>query len=148
MTTNHFGSVSPGRFRVRFGLVILVIGLALLITGADPGIFNLDQSPITGFIQITVFLAGLALICTGGYIALNALWNGREKTIAADIGGRLVSTGYVISFGSGFADIFGFGTHTAPAIPYFGPWQAAGVMIGEGIIIVGFILLIPFPERD
>jgi hypothetical protein len=142
---NHFSSLTPGRFRVRFGLIILIIGLGLMILGADPAVFNLDQSPITGFIQITVFLIGLALICIGGYIALSALWGGREKTIAADIGLRLVSTGYVISFGSGFADIFGFGTHKAPAIPYFGPWQAAGVMVGEGIIIIGFILLIPFP---
>jgi len=28
-------------------------------------------------------------------------------------------------------------------IPYFGPWQATGVMLGEIIIMVGFILFLP-----
>ena len=45
------------------------------------------------------------------------------------------------------ADIFGFGTQLAPEIPYFGPWQAIGVLIGEIIIVVGFILQIPFTRR-
>lgn len=145
--TNHLPYFSPKRFRIRAGLVILAAGLLVFILGADPAIFNLDRSPITGFVQIAVFLVGLAFVCIGGYITLNALWNGREKTIAADIGLRLVSTGYVVSLGSGFADVFGFGTHTYPTIPYFGPWQASGVMIGEVIIIIGFVLLIPFPTQ-
>lgn len=145
--TNHFASFSPKRFRTRLGLLIVAAGLVIFILGADPAIFNLDQSPITGFVQIVVFLIGLAMICVGGFIALNALWNGHEKTIAADIGLRLVSTGYVVSLGSGLADVFGFGTHTYPRIPYFGPWQASGVMVGEVIIIIGFVLMIPLPSQ-
>jgi hypothetical protein len=42
------------------------------------------------------------------------------------------------------ADIFGFGSQKLPNIPYFGPWQAVGVMIGEAVIALGFILLIPY----
>jgi hypothetical protein len=46
------------------------------------------------------------------------------------------------------ADVFGFGNQPFPEIPYFGPWQAMGVMAGEIIIALGFLLLIPFPRRS
>jgi hypothetical protein len=133
--------------RIRIGLVIVLIGLLIYILGAEPSLFGLDRSPVLGFVQIAVFLIGLALVCVGGYIALNTLWNGRKKTIAADIGLRLVSTGFVIAVFTGMADVFGFGTHPFPKIPYFGPWQAVGVMIGELMIVIGFILMVPVPER-
>ncbi|MEA3439058.1 MAG: hypothetical protein U9R58_02130 [Chloroflexota bacterium] len=136
------------RFRIRFGLLIMLIGLITFILGAEPSLFGMDRSPVLGFVQIAVFLVGLAMICVGGYITLNTLWNGRQKTIAADFGLRLVSTGYVIAVFTGMADVFGFGTHPFPKIPYFGPWQVVGVMIGELIIVVGFILLVPIPERN
>lgn len=139
--TNHRTS---RRTRIRMGLIITIFGFLIYLLGVDPGIFDLDRSPVTGFVQIAVFLIGLALICIGGYIGLNALWNGEQKTIVADIGLRLVATGYVVAVASGMADIFGFGTHPFPNIPYFGPWQAVGVMIGEATIALGFILLIPY----
>jgi hypothetical protein len=132
-----------GRFRVRLGLVITLVGFLVFLLGADPGFFNLDRSPVIGFVQIAVFLVGLAIICMGGYICLNGLWNSTPKTIAADIGLRLVATGYVIAVASGMADIFGFGTHLEPTLAYFGPWQMRGVLLGQAIIALGFILLIP-----
>lgn len=132
-----------GRFRVRLGLVITLVGFLVFLLGADPGFFNLDRSPVIGFVQIAVFLIGLAIICLGGYICLNGLWNSTPKTIAADIGLRLVATGYVIAVASGMADIFGFGTHLQPTLAYFGPWQMRGVLLGQAIIALGFILLIP-----
>lgn len=134
--------------RIRLGLVITILGLVIYVLGADPGMFRLDRSPVTGFVQIAVFLVGLAVMCIGGYITLNALWNGSQKSIAADIGLRLVSTGYVIAVASGMADIFGLGNHPFPNIPYFGPWQAIGVIIGEAIIAVGFFMIIPYPRRQ
>jgi len=137
-------SSSNGHLRIRIGLVLTILGFILYLLGVDPGIFGLDRSPVTGFVQIATFLVGLAMMCVGGYLGLNALWNGRQKTIAADIGLRLVATGYVVAVASGMADIFGFGNQPLPLIPYFGPWQAVGVMIGEATIVLGFILLIPF----
>ena len=131
---------------MRLGLSIAILGLLVFLLGVNPGLFGLDRSPVIGFVQISVFLVGLAMICLGGYVALNILWNGEEKSIAADIGFRLVSTGFVICVTSGMADIFGFGNHPFPAVPYFGPWQATGVMIGEAIIILGFLLFIPWPS--
>jgi hypothetical protein len=132
------------RLRIRIGLLIVFFGLLTFLVGAQPGIFGVDRSPVMGFIQIAVVLVGLALISLGGYISLSALWNGHQKSIAADIGLRLVSTGYVFAVASGMADIFGFGSHPFPLIPYFGPWQIIGVTIGEAVIAIGLLLLIPY----
>jgi hypothetical protein len=133
--------------RLRVGIVFTIVGLFIYILGANPSIFGLDRSPVRGFIQIAVFLIGLAIICIGGFITLNTLWNGEEKSIVADFGLRLVATGYVIAVATGMADVFGLGNHTFPNIPYFGPWQAIGVMIGEAVILVGFLMIIPYPSR-
>jgi len=134
----------PSRVRIRFGLVMVVVGLLIFLVGTRPSLFDLDRSPVVGFVQISVFLVGLAIICFGGYISLLAFWRNGQRTIAADIGSRLVATGYVVAVFAGMADVFGFGSQSLPAIPYFGPWQALGVEVGEAIILAGFILLIPF----
>ena len=144
--TNSLIEPIPARIpreRVYFGLVVSLIGFVVFIFGAKPEWFKLDLSPVVGFVQITVFLVGLAIMCLGGYTSLVALWAGAEKSIAADIGLRLISTGYVISVFTGMADIFGMSVVDTPKVPLFGPWQAAGVQIGMGIIALGMILLIP-----
>ena len=135
---------SYGHFRIRLGMILMLVGFVIFLVGAVPDLFGLDRSPVIGFVQIAVFLIGLAIICLGGYICMNGLWNNHPKTILADIGLRLVSTGFVIAAISGMADIFGFGTQLSPEIPYYGPWQAMGVLIGEIFIILGFIFQIPF----
>ncbi len=143
-------SISPytrpySRRRVRLGLSLTLFGFAIFLLGARPAIFGLDRSPIIGFVQIAVFLVGLAFICVGGYLSMMALWKHRKSSIAVDFGLRLVSTGYVIAVFCGMADVFGFGSHPLPdKVPYFGPWQARGVMLGEVVVAVGFLLLIPF----
>jgi hypothetical protein len=135
------------RFRIRLGLILLILGMVVFALGADPAIFGLDRSSVTGFIQITVFLIGLALICIGGYIAINTLWNGEQKSILADIGIRIVATGYVIAVSSALADIFGLGSHPFPNIPSFGGVQILGVVLGQVSIILGFILFSPSYRR-
>jgi hypothetical protein len=133
-----------GSRRIRIGLGATILGFLVFLIGAEPGIFGLDRSPVVGFVQISVFLVGLGFICIGGYICLAALWNGGPKSIASDIGLRLVATGYVIAVCSGMADIFGFGSHGFPNIPRFGAWQMTGVIIGELVIAIGMLLLIPY----
>jgi hypothetical protein len=132
------------RMRVRTGLFITLAGFFVFIVGAKPDWLGWDRSPVVGFVQIAVFLVGLAIICLGGYIGLLALWAGNQRSIAADIGLRMVSTGYVISVFAGMADVFGMGAHPLPNVPYFGPVQATGVVLGEIVIAVGFLLLIPY----
>lgn len=138
---------SNGRFRVRVGLILTFLGFILFLIGALPGLFGLDRSTIIGLVQIGVFLIGLAFMCIGGYIFMNGLWNNVPKTIIADIGLRLVSTGYVIAFTSGMADVIGFGSQRSPEIPYFGFRQMQGVIVGEAVIALGFLLIIPYRLR-
>ena len=134
----------PSRFRVRVGLLMTLLGLLVFLMGARPAIFGMDRSPVVGFVQISVFLVGLAIMVLGGYVSLMAFWRNGQRTIPADLGTRLVTTGYVIAVFSGMADVFGFGTQMWPKIPYFGPLQAIGVQIGEAVIAIGFLLLIPY----
>lgn len=135
--------------RVRAGLYTAILGLIIFILGAKPEWLSLDRSEVVGFVQIAVFLIGLGILCVGGYVSLAALWNGGQRSIAADIGLRLVSTGYVIAVFTGMADIFGMGTQPLPEVPFFGPVQAIGVQIGEILIAIGFLMMIPFrPPQD
>lgn len=135
---------TPLRMRIRTGMLLTLVGLFIFMVGAKPNWFGWDRSPVVGFVQIVVFLLGLGLICLGGYVGLLALWKGVERSIPADIGLRLVGTGYVIAIFAGMADIFGMGSHSLPQVPYFGPLQATGVLIGEVVIAFGFLLMVPF----
>jgi hypothetical protein len=135
------------RPRIYVSIAVTLFGLLIFVIGAKPDWFGWDRSRVVGFVQIAVFLAGLAIISLGGYIGLLTLWWGRERTIMSDIGTRLVATGYVIAVFAGLADIFGMGSQSFPQVPYFGPWQASGVLIGQGIIALGFLLFIPLYSR-
>jgi len=139
---------SNQNLRIRLGLIVLLAGYLVFLLGINPAIFGVDRSTVFGFVQISVFLVGLAMVCIGGYVILNALWNGRQKSILADIGIRLVATGYVVSVTSGLADIFGLGSHPFPNIPSFGGIQITGVLLGEVTIFLGFILFIPDPRKS
>ncbi len=130
--------------RIRTGLILTLVGLLIFLVGAQPSLFGADRSPVIGFVQIAVFLVGLAIVCLGGFTSLMSLWKNRQPSISADIGLRLVATGYVIAVFTGMADVFGVGSHPLPGIPYFGPWQARGVEFGQAIIGLGFLLLIPY----
>lgn len=132
------------RERVRMGLLANVVGLFILVFSAKPEWFGLDRSPVIGFVQITIFLIGLAFLCLGGYISLAALWGNEEKTITADIGIRLISTGYVIALFSGMADVFGMTVQQTAKQLFFGPWQEAGMEVGMLIIAAGVLMIIPY----
>ncbi|MBI4928329.1 MAG: hypothetical protein HY835_11225 [Anaerolineae bacterium] len=136
------------RNRARVGLATTLVGFLLFLLGARPSLFGLDRSPVIGFVQIAVFLVGLAIICMGGYLSLRSLWKDVPLSIAADVGQRLVATGYVIAVFAGMADIFGMGSHPLPGIPYFGEWQARGVELGMAFMAVGFLMMLPGRRRE
>jgi hypothetical protein len=131
--------------RIRFSLITVGLGLLIFAIGAKPNWFGWNRASVVGFVQIAVLLIGLGLICGGGFVGLSALWGKEQRSILADIGLRLIGTGYVIAVFSGMADVFGMGAQTLPDDnPYFGPLQASGVLIGQFIIATGFLMLIPY----
>ena len=141
---NHNNHQLPIR-RIQGGIIVAIGGFLIFMVGAKPELFSLDRSPVLGFVQIGVMLIGLAFICIGGYLSLNGLWRGGHPSIAAELGTRVVSTGYIIAVFSGLADIFGLGSHSPPeTIPYFGEWQARGFQIALGFIAVGFLMMLPY----
>lgn len=135
------------KIRIRIGLIFAVIGYILFLLGARPGLFGLDRSRVIGFVQISVFLIGLASMTFGSYLTLLAFWSNGKKTLAADIGSRLISTGYVICVFTSMADIFGLGSHPLPNV-FFGPLQARGMEIGMITIAIGFLLLIRYKRNN
>ncbi len=79
---------------------------------------------------------------------MTSLWGDAERSIIADIGLRLVATGYVLTIFTGMADVFGLGTQILPTeVPFFGPLQATGVEIGQAVIALGFLLTIPYEKN-
>jgi hypothetical protein len=147
MSNSTQGPGKNGKIRKRIGVGITLLGFLMFLLGASPDLFGLDRSDIIGFVQITVFLFGLATICLGGFVIFQVTWAGTQKSIAAEVGLRLVGTGYVIALASGMADVFGLGTRPLPNVPFFGYWQARGVLLGEILIVVGFALTIPFVRK-
>lgn len=133
--------------RIRLGAAVALIGFLIFLLGARPSLLGLDRSPIVGFVQIATFEVGLAVMCLGGYQAMLGLWTTQPRSIRSDIGVRFIATGYVVALTAGMADVFGFGSHPLPGVPYFGPLQALGVEIGQGIIAFGFLLLIPIVSK-
>jgi len=85
--------------------------------GARPSLFGLDRSPVVGFIQIAVMLIGIAIICLGGYITVRRMWRGEEVSISADIGMRVVASGYVFALFSGMADVLELDHTRCPGCP-------------------------------
>ena len=134
----------PQDERIRLGLLVTLSGLAIFIIGAKPEWLGLDQRPTISFAQICIFMFGLAVICVGGSVGLTGIWGRQEKSIAADIGLRLVATGYVIAIFSGMADVFGMSAKDNPRLPFFGPWQQTGVEIGMMTIAIGMLLVVPW----
>lgn len=133
--------------RLSIFLLITFVGFSIFFLGLRPDVFQMDRSPVMGFIQIAVMVTGLGILCLGGYLSMRSLWNGTSLSIAAAIGIRFISTGLVISVFSALADFFGFGSHPYPeSLPYLGEWQVLGVIIGEYIIALGFLLMFPYQK--
>ncbi len=143
-TTPLDDAASP---RIRISLLTVLIGFLIFAIGTKPDLFGWDRSPVVGFVQIAVFLVGLSILCLGGYIGMLTLWWGHERTIISEIGTRMAATGFVVAVFAGMADIFGMGSQSFPQTPYFGPWQATGVLIGQVIIALGFLLFIPYHPK-
>ncbi|MFZ3151524.1 MAG: hypothetical protein WA116_07555 [Anaerolineaceae bacterium] len=134
------------KFRARLGLTLTMIGFLIFLIGSKPGLFGLDRGASVGFVQIVVILLGIVLLAWGAAITLLAFWRKKEKSLLADFGTRVISTGYLICAFTSLADAFGFGTNPMPNV-YLGRLQSYGLMIGMGIIAIGLLMLLRYKRE-
>jgi len=139
--------LSPRQWRrTRRWLVLTLAGLAVFLIGVDPDVIGMDRSPVVGFVQIGVWLTGLAAVLLGAYSAVRVVRNGQPSTLQSEIGLRLIATGYVVAATASLADFLGIGSHRLPLL-YFGPVQIAGLIVGALLCIVGLVLFWPRRPR-
>jgi hypothetical protein len=127
-------------------MTLVLIGLFVFIIGVDPNLLGLDRSPVVGFVQIGVWLFGLALLLLGATLAVRVVRNHHPNTLRSEIGLRLIATGYVFAVAASFADFLGIGTHVLPNISY-GPLQVGGLIFGVVLSLIGVVLYWPGLSR-
>lgn len=123
-------------------MTLVLIGLFIFIIGINPDFIGMDRSPVVGFVQIGVWLTGLATLLLGATLTVRVVRNSRPSSLRSDIGLRLIATGYVFSLAASLADFLGIGAHRLPAI-HFGPLQVIGLALGVLISLLGLILYWP-----
>jgi hypothetical protein len=122
-------------------------GLFLFVLGINPNLINMDRSPVVGFVQVGVWLFGLALMCFGAYATLRIYRNKHPLSLRAEIGERLVATGYVVAAAASLADFIGIGSHEIPEL-IFGPIQIIGLIVGVVTALLGVVLYLPRFRRE
>jgi hypothetical protein len=132
--------------RARRRMTVVLLGLFIFLIGIRPSLIGMDRSPVVGFVQIGVWLTGLAILLLGAYSTVRVVRNGIETSLRADIGIRLIATGYVIAAVASLADFIGVGAQRMPLIA-FGPVQVIGLVIGVLVSLLGVILYWP-PRKE
>jgi hypothetical protein len=125
----------------------VLVGLFLFVLGINPNLINMDRSPVVGFVQVGVWLFGLALMYFGAYATLRIYRNKHPLSLRAEIGERLIATGYVVAAAASLADFIGIGSHDIPEL-IFGPIQIAGLVVGVVTALVGVVLYWPRFKRE
>jgi len=136
--------MSPGTSAsrlARLGLAVIVVGFFIFSIGIFPELVRLDQTPGTGLLQIVVFLFGITVMTLGAYVyAYATRHRAMPRRLREDIGVRLMATGVVIAYATGFADVLGIGSHFGAERPLLGLFQASGVALGVFVIVVGILM--------
>jgi uncharacterized membrane protein len=128
--------------RARRWMTIVLLGLFIFIIGVQPDILGLNRSLTVGFVQIGVWLTGLAILLLASYATVHVVRNGKPTSLRADIGLRLLATGYVVAAVASLADFIGVGAQRMPFIA-FGPVQVIGLVTGVLLSLLGVILYWP-----
>ena len=95
--------------RARRWMTIVLLGLFIFVIGVQPDILGLNRSLTVGFVQIGVWLTGLAILLLASYATVRVVRNGKPTSLRADIGTRLLATGYVVAAVASLADFIGVG---------------------------------------
>ena len=125
----------------RLAIAVIIGGFLVFLIGVSPDVVRLDVTPGVGILQIGMFLVGLTIMTIGAYMYVYATRH-RAQTprLREDIGVRLMATGLVVTYATGFADVLGIGSHYGVERPLFGMFQAAGVAGGVLVIILGILI--------
>jgi hypothetical protein len=136
--------LTPRQVRwARRWMTLVFMGFVVFIIGIEPDLIGMDRSPVVGFVQVYTWLTGLAILLLGAYLTVRVVRNGRPLSLRAEIGVRLIATGYVIAVAASFADFLGIGSHTLRGGLYFGEVQVLGLVIGLLTSTVGVLLYWP-----
>jgi len=127
---------------IRRFAVVAILGAIAFVIGIDPGLIGMDITPGVGVTQMGLWLAGLGAVLVGGYAAVRIVRNGRANSLRADIGERMVATGYVFSAVASLADYLGIGTQRFPNLS-FGTVQVIGLIFGIVVSVIGLALYWP-----
>jgi len=127
-------------------VLLALLGFFIYLFNKATRLQTQAHSLIAGHLEIFVLLFALALLGSAGVFGLSALWKNNPKSFAYDIGLRLVLIGELVGFISGLADYIGIGAHHQ--LPYFGPLQTAGIFLGEVLMAAGFLLMVPWSNRQ
>ena len=123
-------------------MTVVLLGLFIFLIGISPDLIGMDRSPVVGFVQVGVWLTGLAALLLGTYLTIRVIRNGRYQTLRADVGVRLMATGYVVASAASLAVFIGIGSHTLPGL-VFGHLQVIGLVLGVMVSLVGVVLFWP-----
>ncbi len=140
--------LTPHQVRwARRWMTIVLIGLFIFAIGVEPDLIGMDRSPVVGFVQVGVWLTGLAILLLGAYATVRVVRNHRPNSLLADIGLRLIATGYVVSATASLADFIGLGAQRIPNVS-FGPIQIIGLLVGVLLCLLGLVLYWPTREKQ
>jgi len=133
-------SLSTSRL-ARVGVATVVFGFTLVVIGVFPDLVRLDLTPDIGLLQIGAFLFGTTIMTTGAYIyAYATRHRAMPRRLREDVGLRLMATGQVMAYATGFADVLGIGSHFGAERPLLGLLQAAGIALGIFVTVAGIFL--------
>jgi hypothetical protein len=127
-------------------MTLVLFGFLIFVIGVDPDLIGMNRSPTVGFIQVYMWLTGLAILLICAYATVRVVRNNRPTSLRADIGLRLIASGYVVAASASMADFIGIGSHSMPYV-YFGPIQVIGLAGGVLISLLGVILYWPRRRR-
>ena len=123
-------------------MTLVILGLLVFVVGINPDLIGMNRSRVIGFIQMGVWLAGLGVLLLGAFLTVRVVRNGRPMSLRAEVGTRLIATGYVISAAASLADFLAIGSHRLPWV-YLGPLQVAGLAGGVVVSLLGVLLYWP-----
>jgi hypothetical protein len=123
-------------------MTFALLGLLVFAIGVQPDLIGMNLSPIVGFVQVGTWLTGLAMVLVAAYATVRMVRNARPTTLRADVGLRLIATGYVIAATASVADFIGIGSHSLPGV-HFGLVQLTGLVAGVLTSLLGVVLYWP-----